>query len=249
VVKLLHSLIMRPKKIDPSKAVGVVRVSTSKQDIGAAAQRADLDCWATQNGIALVAVFEDVGVSGAAPLSHRPGLLAAIATLREHGAGKLVAAKRDRFARHRHTIADVERAVLAAGAVLVTTDGVCTGEDTESEEVQASVQDLVAALELRKIKARNKARAQRCIAEGRTHGGLLPYGFRRKAAGVRGRGGVVVELEEDPREQAIVARARALHAEGHSLRAIGAALVEEGLATRTGAPWQAMTVRRLIEPR
>jgi hypothetical protein len=143
-------------------------------------------------------------------------------------------------------IADVERAVIASGARLVTADGVCTGYDSESEEVQASVQDLVAALELRKIRSRIKARAENCIAEGRTHGGDVSFGLRRQKSGARGRSGVVVALEPDPGEQAAIARAKTLRREGSSLRAIASVLDAEGFATRTGAAWQAMTIKRML---
>lgn len=231
---------------DRTKAIGVVRVSTSKQDIGAAAQRDELQRWAAMAGVELVAIHEDIGVGGSAPLERRPGLVAALAALAEHRAGLLVAVKRDRFARCRFTIADVERAARAAGAVLVTTDGTCDGTGSESEEMGASLQDLIASMELRKIKARNKARAQRCIAQGRLHGGDAPFGWRRKAEGVVGRGGRVVELEPDPSEQETIATIRDLRAGGLSLRAIARALGERGIATRTGKPWQAMTIRRIL---
>ena len=222
-------------------------MSTSKQDIGAAAQRAELERWAAQRSVDLIAIFEDIGVSGAAPLAGRPGLVAAIAAMGDFTAGKLVAVKRDRFARHRHTIADIEREVVRAGGVLVTTDGTTTGDDSESEEVQATIQDLVASLELRKIRARNRARAKRCIADGRTHGGDVPYGQRRRALGITGRSGVVVELEPDPDEQAVVARIVELRSNGLSLRKIAARLKADGHTTRTGRPWQAMTIKRVLD--
>ncbi len=124
---------LRPLAIDAIKT-GLTDESTAMQ------------LRAATEGIELLAVYEDFAISGEAALADRRGLQEAIAAARELGAGKLVAVKRDRFALHRHTIADVERAASRAGAVLVTTDGVCTGEDTESAEVNASIQDLVAAL-------------------------------------------------------------------------------------------------------
>ncbi len=232
---------------DRKRAIGIVRVSTSQQDIGASAQRAELESWANNEGVDLLAIFEDIGVSGAAPIAERPGLLAGISALRETGAGCLVAVKRDRFARHRHVIADVERAAIRAGGVLVTTDGVCTGDDSESEEVNASIHDLMAALELRKIRARNKSRASTCIAQGRTHGGKIPYGYRRKSGGITGRSGVVVELEPNPGEQKIVARMVDLRKGGCSLRKIAETLDEDGCTPRTGKSWQAMVVKRVLD--
>ena len=233
----------RTRKGDPLRAVGIVRTSTSRQDIGAAAQRAELERFVAEKGWELVAVFEDVGISGSAPMSDRPGLIAAIAALTEHDAGVLLAVKRDRFARCRFTIADVERAVRSAGGVLATTDGTCDGSDSETEQVSASIQDLVAQLELRKIRSRNKARAQRCIAEGRIHGRDVPFGMRRAAEGVVGRGGRVVTLEADPTEKATIETIRALHASGLSLRQIAAEL---GDHPRTGKPWQAMSISRIL---
>jgi DNA invertase Pin-like site-specific DNA recombinase len=228
------------------RAIGIVRCSTSKQDIGAAAQRAELQRWAADNGIELVAVFEDLGVSGAAPLAERPGLLDAIVAMQRHGARRLVAVKRDRFARHRHTMADIERAVAAAGGVLVTTDGTCLGDDTEAEELRVGFMDLLAALELRKIRARNKARCEACRAAGRTHGGRLPFGYRRRAGGRTGRSGAVVELEPDPTEQAVLRRIVDLADAGRSLRQVAGILANDGITARNGRPWQPSVLARIV---
>ncbi len=58
-------------------AVGYVRVSTDDQSIGLDAQRAALATWAAREGYRLITICEDSGVSGAAPLDRRPGLLSA----------------------------------------------------------------------------------------------------------------------------------------------------------------------------
>lgn len=232
---------------DRSKAIGVVRVSTSKQDIGASAQRTELEKWANREGVELIAIFEDIGVSGAKPITERPGLLAALQALTETRAGCLVAVKRDRFARNRLLMADIERKAIRSGAVVITTDGVSTGEDTEVELVNTTIHDLMASMELRKICARNKTRAQTCIAQGRTHGGKLPYGYRRKSVGITGRSGVVVELEPDTDEQKLIARIVDLRMGGCSLRKIAGTLAHEGSTTRAGKPWQAMVVKRILD--
>jgi hypothetical protein len=70
----------------PKRVVGYVRVSTDDQTLGPAAQRGALERWCRANGAELVATFDDVGVSGAAPLDERPGLVTALDALRPLGA-------------------------------------------------------------------------------------------------------------------------------------------------------------------
>lgn len=191
-------------------------------------------------------VFEDLGVSGAAPLADRPGLLGGLVAMKTHRAGWLVAVKRDRFARHRHTMADVERAVAAVGGVLVTTDGVSSGAEDETELLQSGFHDLLSQIELAKICARNKARCEACRAAGRTHGGKLPFGFRRRAGGRTGRSGAVVELEPDPSEQVVLRRILDLADAGCSLRDIARTLADEDITTRAGRPWQPSVLARIL---
>ena len=237
----------KARRGDLAKAVGIVRVSTSKQDIGAEAQRHELKRWAKEQGVDLLAIFEDIGVSGSAPMAKRRGLIAGIVAAREFGAGILLACNQDRFARSRLPRAEIEVEAARAGAVLVTTDGRLTGEDSETEDVNASLGQLLASLELRRIRDRNQRRARQCLADGRTHGGKIAYGYRRKRGGKRGRSGVIVELERDPDEQRTVRRIVALAESGLSLRGVSQALAEEGLHTREGRVWQAMAVKRILD--
>jgi hypothetical protein len=66
------------RKRSATIAVGYVRVSTEEQVLGPEAQRVALARWAEGRGLQLVVVHEDRGVSGAAALDRRPGLLAAL---------------------------------------------------------------------------------------------------------------------------------------------------------------------------
>src|SRR5678816_2395195 len=83
----------------PAVAVAYLRVSTEDQNLGPAAQRATITAWAARQGVQVAAWFTDQGVSGGKPVEDRPALLAALEALRVHGAGLLVAGKRDRIAR------------------------------------------------------------------------------------------------------------------------------------------------------
>ena len=80
----------RSRTADASKVVGLVRVSKEEQSLSPEAQRDALARWCADAGAELVAVHEDIDVSGGAPLDKRPGLLAALTDLREFGAGVLL---------------------------------------------------------------------------------------------------------------------------------------------------------------
>jgi DNA invertase Pin-like site-specific DNA recombinase len=82
----------RAKSGDPTVAIGYCRVSTDEQQLGPIAQKDAMLAWAAGRGVTIVAVHEDVGVSGGAELDRCPGLLAALASVQEHGAGVLLVA-------------------------------------------------------------------------------------------------------------------------------------------------------------
>jgi hypothetical protein len=52
---------------NPTVAIGYVRVSTSAQELGPEAQRAQVEAWAVREGIQVAAWFVDAGVRGEPP--------------------------------------------------------------------------------------------------------------------------------------------------------------------------------------
>jgi len=70
-------------------------------------------------------------------------------------------------------------------------------------------------------------------------GEQVPYGWTLDAGGVH--------LVADEAEQAIIAAAKTLRAQGLSLRKVGDALAADGMLPRTGGEWHAKTVRDLLE--
>jgi DNA invertase Pin-like site-specific DNA recombinase len=155
-----------------------------------------------RQGVSVVAMFEDHGVSGAAELGDRPSLLAALAAVRTHGAGVLVAAKRDRIARDTVVAAMVERTAVAAGAVVRTADGASDASGPEGLMMRGMT-DLFAAYERELIRARTRAALGVKRARGERIGGV-PYGFELALDGVH-----LVAVEA---EQRTIARARELRA-------------------------------------
>jgi DNA invertase Pin-like site-specific DNA recombinase len=220
---------------ESTRAIAYLRCSTVRQDLSPDAQRAVINEWAANAGVEVAAWHEDLGVSGGADIDKRPGLLAAIDALREHGAGVLVVAKRDRLARDVLVSAMVERLCERAGARIQSADGTGNGAGPEA----ALMRNIVAAFsayERMLIRARTKAALAVKKAKGQRVGGI-PYGYRLAADGTH--------LEKDDAERIVVARARALREQGLSLRAVGRALLEEGHAPRRGKAWHVQVVARL----
>lgn len=221
---------------DATKAIGYLRVSTDEQHLGPAAQRAAIERWAAAAKVTIVEWHLDKGVSGGAAIEDRPGLLAALEALREHGAGVLAVAKRDRLARDMVVAAMVERLVERIGARILTADGAGNGEGPEAF-IMRGMMDLLAQYERLIIKARTKAALGVKRARGERVG-TLPLG-RKLAADGR-------TLEENPTELAVLERVRILRAKGASIRGIVAALEEEGCTGRTGRPFTKGSVENML---
>lgn len=228
----------RTPAADPRKVVGYVRVSTDDQALGPVAQRDALARWCKANGADLVAVFEDIGVSGGASLDKRPGLLAAIDALEEHGAGVLLTAKRDRLARDVMNAGMIERLAERVGARTRSAAGEGTDGDAADPAAMMlrGIVDVFAQYERAVIRART--RAALAVKKGRGERvGSIPYGSRLAADGRN--------LEADPAELRAVALVRELRAEGMALRAIASRLEAAGCVPRGGGRWHPDTVARI----
>jgi len=223
------------QNVDPKKAIGYIRVSTTDQALGPQAQRDALARWCKSNGVELVAVFSDLGVSGGAALDHRPGLLSALDALTEHGAGVLLAAKRDRIGRDVVLTAMIERLVERAGARVLTADGTST-EATPEGQLLRGVVDLFAQFERQVIRARTKAALSVKAGRGERVG-QVPYGYHLAVDGAR--------LEVDAVEQERIAIIRALRAEGLALREI-ADRMNAGMVPARGSRWHPTTIARVL---
>ncbi|HUR47924.1 MAG TPA: recombinase family protein [Acidimicrobiales bacterium] len=222
------------RKRSATIAVGYVRVSTDEQVLGPEAQRVALTRWAEGRGLHLVVVHEDRGISGAAALDRRPGLLAAIDSLELHNAGYLVAAKRDRFARDVIIAAQLERLVLRQGSQLVSADGAGEGDSPEAELMRRML-DIIASYERSLFRGRTRAALATKRAKGLKFGSTAPYGWRLDGE----------RLERDPDEQRMIVRLHELAVDGRSLRQLAVALTTEGFTPR-GRRWHPNSVRRIL---
>ena len=223
----------RQRAGDATLAVAVLRTSTEDRNLGPEAQRAAIERWAASSGVKVVSWHED-RISGAAAVEDRPGLLAGLAALRVHGAGLLVAAKRDRIARDVVIAAPVERLAQDAGARVVTADGVSIG-DTPEGQLMRGLLDLFAAYERAVIRARTKAALGVKRSRGERVSGRAPLGYRFEGG----------RLAPDPAEAAVLARVHALRARGLSFARVTAILNAERVDCR-GGRWHVTTLARAL---
>lgn len=227
----------KPKAGDLDLVVAYVRVSTDEQKIGPEAQRAAIEAWARHAGARVVAWHEDLGVSGGSELEDRRGLIAAMSSLRTHGAGTLVVAKRDRLARDVAVSVLIERAVKGSGARIVSADGVGNGDGAADAFLRA-ILDAAAAYERELIRARTRAAMAVKRAKGE-RSGKIPYGL---ALGEDGH-----HLVADVNEESVIARVKGFRAEGSAITRIAKALDALGIRTRSGRPWHPQQIARMLK--
>lgn len=233
-----HRAVRRQRAGDPSLAVAYLRVSTDDQHLGEEAQRASITSWAARNGVTIATWSVDHGISGAAPVEERAGLLEALDGLRSHRAGVLVLARRDRLARDVMLAVIVERMVTDAGARVVS----CAGEGTDvamgdpTGILVRGMIDLLAQYERALIALRTRAalRAKRARGE---RAGEVPWGYRDVGDGR------LVPVEHELR---VAARARELRDQGLTQREIVKRLAIEGIVSRAGTPLALRQVQRRL---
>jgi DNA invertase Pin-like site-specific DNA recombinase len=212
-------------------------VSTEDQALGPEAQKASIEAWAARCGASVVAWHLDQGVSGAAPVEDRPGLLAAIRDLQDFKAGLLVVAKWDRVARSVMVAAMVETMAERCGARIESADGVGNGDGPEAGLMRDMVKAF-AAYERALIRSRTKAALRILRAKGK-RAGEVPFGFRLLQDGK--------SLAPDPEEQEALALARDLRERKASFQRIADALTAAGFKPR-GRKWYPMTILRMLDP-
>lgn len=225
----------RRARPDPKRVTGYIRVSTEDQNLGPEAQREAIQRWCEHNNASLVAVHMDLGVSGAAPLERRGGLVAALQELKDSACGVLLVAKRDRLARDTMVAAMVERLVERSGARLLSADGVGNGEGPEALLIRGMI-DVFAQYERALIRSRTKGALAVKKARGERVGGV-PVGF---AVGADKR---LLVVRAD--EQETIVRISALRDAGLTIRQIADQLNVDNIPAR-GRCWHATTVARVL---
>jgi len=226
----------------PTKAVLYIRVSSEQQvesGLGLAHQTSKLQAYCAMRGLEVAEIITDAGESAGKALEERPGGRRLLALIKRKRVNAVIALKLDRLFRRASDCLDVVDAWTRAGVSLHLVDLGGMAVDTSSATGKMFLTMLAgfAEFERNQVSERTKAALSVKRARGEALGGEAPYGYHY-AEGRR-----VVPV---PSEQAIIARAKALRAEGATLAAIAAQLTSDGLTNRACRPFAAQTVANML---
>lgn len=228
------------------RLVGYVRVSSESQldGYGLEVQRKAIRSWAKANSHKLVRIEEDAGVSGAKDAGDRPGLTAALETLREHEAAGLVVARLDRLARALHVQEAALEVAWRAGATVFAVDqGEVRKDDPDDpmrdaiRKMQGVFAELDRKLVVKRLRDGRKAKA----ARGKKAVGAYAFGTIGDGTG-KDRDAV-----PHPEESVAVERILDLRRQGLPYRVIATTLDGEGFKPRRASNWSAMSVRAVCQ--
>lgn len=230
------------------RAIIAARVSTDDQAESGNGINAQLDAcraWAARQGCPVVGPFLDEGISGAAPLDKRPGLLLALA---EVGKGDvLLVAKRDRLGRDVVIVATIEAMVRARGGRVISAAGEGTEGDAPADALMRMLIDSFAVYERLVIKARTKAALDAKARRGERTG-KVPIGRLLVDDGRRSKAGRPLALIESLAELATIDLIRELRSQGLGPRPIARELTARGIPTKEGgALWAHTTIIRILK--
>lgn len=217
-----------------------VRVSTEEQVRGGVslddqAERVRLYC--ALNGLDVVAMVREEGVSGGRPLRERPGGADLLRVLDRRDVRHVVALKLDRLFRDASDCLVQTRAWDKAGKALHLLDmgGQAINTGSAMGRMMLTMAAAFAELERNLISERTKSALRHKRAHRRVYN-ALPFGFDRDGD----------RLVENDAEQRVIARIKAEHAARRSLRRIADGLNADAVPTKRGGAWHASTVRAVL---
>lgn len=221
------------------RIIGYTRCSSTEQaldGLSLSSQRRRITAWCDATGSHLVDVVEDAGISGARPLSQRPGgaQIAALLEARQPAIDAVAVMRLDRLGRDAaETLLYLRRFARGSVGLVSIVDQVDLS--TPQGRAMAQLGAVFAELERALIGQRTSEALHTLRGQGRVYG-PTPYGFEP-------RGGRLVELDE---EQEQLRRIHRMRQRGTSFTRIAARLNREGVPAKRGGAWYAMSVRSVL---
>lgn len=222
-----------------------MRVSTAGQardGFGLDVQEDRIRAWARAEGHRIVHVARDEGISGAAPVADRTGLVEALLWLSTERADGIAVASLDRLSRdlvvQEQLYSEVTGMGCALRSALAAEDhALVHDEDDPSRALVRRIFASIHAYERDMIRLRMRTgKARKAQIAGAYIGGRPPYGWD-----ARGR-----ELVPNAAEQEVRRRVRTWRGRGWSFERIAGALNAESIPSKAGKRWSRSTVRDVI---
>ena len=189
-------------------------------------QRAAIAAFAKAHGYRLIDEFYDAAVSGADPVTERPGFKAMLDRIAGNGVRVILVESPDRFARDLAVQLTGHDYLRSLGVELVPTsapDFFTT--DTPTAVLVRQVLGAISQFEKASLVAKLRAARERKTAAGDRGSGRFPY------------------AQKVPQ---VVALVRELHRQRQSLRQISKTLASQGHLTGGGNPYTATAVQKML---
>ncbi len=225
-------------------AVGYIRVSTSEQaesGLSLDAQRKKIEAQATLSDLQLADTLEDAGAS--AKDLHRPAMSDLLNRIATGQVDCVIVPKLDRLTRSikdlselLETLARAKRADGGRGVDLIST-AEALDTSTATGELIINILGAISQWERKIIAERTSAALQEKIEQGRSTGGIPPYGYEF----------VDGERVENPQEQQVLAEIETMKAAGASWQKITDELTDQGHTTRRGGPLTRQGIFRIAK--
>ncbi len=223
-----------------NQTVLYVRVSTMEQatkGVSLDAQDERLRSYCTMQGLDVVRVFIEEGVSAGKPLESRPEGRKMLTLLKRKKASHVVALKLDRLFRNAENALRLTSIWDNTGITLHLVDmgGQSLSTSNAIGRMMLTMMAAFAEFERNLVSERTSIALAHKRSKGQAYN-HTPYGFDRE-------GDLMVE---NPEEQRIITLIQQWREQGNSLQGIATKLNNEGIATKHKAQWHPSTVRKIL---
>jgi site-specific DNA recombinase len=218
------------------KAVAYLRCSTQKQAeaLSIEVQRDRIDQYCKLKNIEVIDTIVDEGISGGVNAS-REGFVRLLGRIEENGIEAVVLYSLERLSRDMLTLLALERFLDEYDIELHTVEGQVS-VDSPDGFLSFAMRAFLGEMERRQVKYRTKRAMEHKKAAGQVVGSV-PYGYRRDGD----------NLIEVPEEQAVIKLANRHYQKGMSLAEVVRRVHKAGHRTRSGRPFRAQQILRLLD--
>lgn len=215
-----------------TRVFGYLRVSGVSQldGDGLPRQRIAIEAYAKANGLEIVEIFEERGISGTKDLEHRPALQELYGRIVESGVKHIIIEKLDRIARDLLVQETIMCDLKKKGIELISTMEPDLCGDEPSRKLVRQIFGAIAEYDRALITLKLNGARKRIRDAGGKAEGVYPYG----------------EDPKRPEEAPVLAQMLQLRKAGVTNEKIALALNVQGSRGRKGGEWHTPTVAKIL---